>query len=393
MEVSFESRKKPICNSFSTALWVSKFWMEKNHIFMNANIFFGVLCIRHGSCLSLFIICFASEQTSCLNEADRIDLPGFFSIPCSHEASKECTMFHVVLMNGATPARSSVPCLFLTSVFLQAENISHLSSPGTRRHVGANLSSVFSLWQCSHAHQQPRPWVSDGPLPYNHLVILYRHLQAIRMGKFGLRRDQPHSYVKPRGFWLLWAVARYNFHHFLLARLYGNTKGIGMAEGVDQRQKLSEAIYFSAQKLIIFTTHYTEAKDPCVLQPVTSFNTLKQNGRHTSASPRAQFHISESIRQECLSNAALSRRTSTSSRSDLALRHCKTICLPHQSKAHFRFSSLFICMQKHVVSAHWFYSFGQAKNQANLAGIKPFYLNVRTDLCRKFHFERVSEVC
>lgn len=73
------------------------------------------------------------------------------------------------------------------------------------------------------------------------------------------------------------------------------------------------------------------------VQPVTSFNTLKQNGRHTSARPCAQFHISESIWQECLSNAALGRSTSTSSRSDLALGHCKTICLPHQSEAHFVF--------------------------------------------------------
>ncbi|ROI15294.1 hypothetical protein DPX16_12846 [Anabarilius grahami] len=72
-------------------------------------------------------------------------------------ASKECTMFHAVLMNGATPACSSVLSLFATSVFLQAENVSRLSSPGTRRHVGTNLSSVFSLWQCVHAHQQPRP--------------------------------------------------------------------------------------------------------------------------------------------------------------------------------------------------------------------------------------------
>lgn len=114
-------------------------------------------------------------------------------------------------------------------------------------------------------------------------------------------------------------------------------KGIRMAKGADQRQNLSEAIYFSAQRLIIFTAHYTKAKDPCVLQPVTSFNTLKQNGRHTSARPNARFHISESIRQECLSNAALGRSTSTSSRPDLALRHCKTICLPHQSEAHFVF--------------------------------------------------------
>ncbi|KAL1275453.1 hypothetical protein QQF64_035076 [Cirrhinus molitorella] len=77
--------------------------------------------------------------------------------------------------------------------------------------------------------------------------------------------------------------------------------GIRMAEEADQRQNLSKAIYFCAQKLIIFTAHYTET----VLQPVTSFNTLKQNGRHTSARPRAQFHISESIRQRCLSNGAL----------------------------------------------------------------------------------------
>lgn len=170
---------------------------------------FGVPCIGHGSRLCLFIICFASEHTSCLNEANRIDLPGFFSIPCSHQASKECTMFHAVLMNGATPACSSVLCLFATSVFLQAENVSRLSSPGTRRHVGTNLSSVFSLWQCVHAHQQPRLWVSGGSLPYNHLVILYRHLQAIQMAKFGLRRYQTHSYVKPRGVCLLWAVARF----------------------------------------------------------------------------------------------------------------------------------------------------------------------------------------
>lgn len=207
---------------------------------MNANIYIYFLeCIGHRSRLCLFIICFASEQTSCLNEANRIDLPGFFSIPCSHQASKECTMFHAVLMNGATPACSSVPCLFVTSMFLQTENVSRLSSPGTRRHVGTNLSSVFSLWHCIHAHQQPRPWVSDGSLPYNHLVILYRHLQAIRMAKFGLRRYQTHSYVKPRGVCLLWAVARYNFHHFFLARLYGNTKGIRMAKGADQRQNLS----------------------------------------------------------------------------------------------------------------------------------------------------------
>lgn len=32
-------------------------------------------------------------------------------------------MFHAVQMNGATPACSSVPCLFVTSVFLQAENV------------------------------------------------------------------------------------------------------------------------------------------------------------------------------------------------------------------------------------------------------------------------------
>lgn len=152
MEVSFESRKKPIWNSFSSTLWVYKFWMKKKkitYLWMPIYLyFFGVPCIGHVSRLCLFIICFASEQTSCLNEANRIDLPGFFSIPCSHQASKECTMFHAVLMNGATPACSSVLRLFATSVFLQAENVSRLSSPGTSSHVETNLSSVFSLWQC-----------------------------------------------------------------------------------------------------------------------------------------------------------------------------------------------------------------------------------------------------
>lgn len=48
----------------------------------------------------LLIIFFASVQTSCLNEVNRIDLHAFFSIPRSHEPSKECTLFHAGLMNG-----------------------------------------------------------------------------------------------------------------------------------------------------------------------------------------------------------------------------------------------------------------------------------------------------
>lgn len=157
-----------------------------------------------------------------------------------------------------------------------------------------------------------------------------------------------------------------------------------MAKGADKRQNLSEAIYFSARKLIIFTAHYSEAKDPCVLQQVTSFNTLKQNGHHISARPRAQFHISESIRQECLSNAALGRSTSTSSRSDLALRHCKTICLQHQSEAYLVFH-LCSSVCRNTCSAHiGFYSFGQAKNQANFSCIRPFYLNTR--ICVEISF-------
>lgn len=151
---------------------------------MYANIFFGV----HWACL--LIIFFASVQTSCLNEVNRIDLHAFFSIPRSHEPSKECTLFHVVLMNGLylRVALSHAQCVPPGCLV-----VSRLSSPGTRRHVGTNLSSVFLP---DHARQQPRPWVSNGPLSYNHLVILYRHLQA----KFGLRRYQTRSYVKPRGF-------------------------------------------------------------------------------------------------------------------------------------------------------------------------------------------------
>lgn len=99
--------------------------------------------------------------------------------------------------------KSSVPSLFVAPRVPSGWEclvVSCLSSPGTRRHVGTNLSSVFSPWQRDQARQQPRPWVSNGPLSYNHLVILYRHLQTIRMVKFGLRRYQKHSYVKLRGF-------------------------------------------------------------------------------------------------------------------------------------------------------------------------------------------------
>lgn len=67
---------------------------------MNANIFFGVTYVGRATRSCLFIIFFASVQTSCLNKANCIDLPAFFSIPSSHEPSKECMLLHAVLMNG-----------------------------------------------------------------------------------------------------------------------------------------------------------------------------------------------------------------------------------------------------------------------------------------------------
>lgn len=92
-------------------------------------------------------------------------------------------------------------------------------------------------------------------------------------------------------------------------------------------------------------------------QKIHVFYSQSRRSKPQSKMAATWFHISESIRQQCLSNAALARSTSTSSRSDLALRHCKTICLPHQSKTHFVFhlhSS--VCRNTwsaHIGIIHW----------------------------------------
>lgn len=98
---SFESRKKPIWNSFSSALSVKVSEAKKiTYLWMQIYFLGCPACIGRASRSCLFIIFFASVQTSCLDKANRIDLPAFFSIPCSHEPSKECMLLHAVLMNG-----------------------------------------------------------------------------------------------------------------------------------------------------------------------------------------------------------------------------------------------------------------------------------------------------
>lgn len=77
-------------------------------------LFFGGALRRVCNSLVFFHnLCFASVQTSCLNKANHIDLPAFFSIPCSHEALKECMLLHAVLMNGVhlhVPLSQVSPC-------------------------------------------------------------------------------------------------------------------------------------------------------------------------------------------------------------------------------------------------------------------------------------------
>lgn len=204
---------------------------------MNANIFIFFWSTLHWACISLVfvhnLLCFWTNKLSKWSEPywsswflfNPLLPPGFkrvHDVPCSANEWGYTCMF----LCPASLRDQRVPSGWerLTLIFPR-----HSQSCGDKPFI-----RLLTL-----AMQRPRPWVSDGPLSYNRLVIVYRHLQTIRMLKFGLRRYQTHSYVKPRGVCLSWAVARYNFHHFFLARLYGNTKGIRMAKGADQRQNLS----------------------------------------------------------------------------------------------------------------------------------------------------------
>ncbi len=198
--LSFESRKKPIWNSFSSASERKSFG-KKSLIYECKYIFLGDL---RWACNSLMfvhkLLCFCTNKLA--QQSELYWSSCFLFNPFLPRAFKRVHVAPCGANEWGTPA-------FLCPKSLRAPCVpsgweclivSCLSSPGTRHHLGKNLSSVFSPWQCDQARQQPRPWVSNGPLAYNHLVILYHHLQTIRIVKFGLWRYQKHSYIKLRGF-------------------------------------------------------------------------------------------------------------------------------------------------------------------------------------------------
>lgn len=137
-----------------------------------------------------FVIVFASVQTSRLNEANRIDLPAFFCIPCSLEPSKECMLFHAVLMNGTAPACSSVPCVFSPGVFLQAENAS-LSRAYLPQALADTQGPTF------HPSSQPSVSTTKSLTILSLKIILLFFIVAYRQRSLAFE-DITHSYVKSR---------------------------------------------------------------------------------------------------------------------------------------------------------------------------------------------------